>query len=387
MKENDVSLVFTGDIGFDRYMADRWQDDDLLSSEITKFLHSGDHVIANVEGALMNADRKGGRSDGFFHAMDPKVAVFLDRIHADIWNIGNNHIFDAGPEGLENTLRIASGMGCRTVGAGRNMREASEPIFLQEAGGIGILAVSYLPECLPAGENTPGNLSWNEYELIEKTITRIRKTCRWCVVISHGGEEFAGLPTPLIRERYLRFLDMGADLVVAHHPHVPQNYEFPENNKGIFYSLGNFIFDTDYQRAQYHTDEGVLLKLCFGRDKWSFEALGMRLDRKTECVFAADLPEIFTEVPEKDYLLLSSLSARALVAAEKRKMIYLNRKKYENASEETWNAHFDGQAQDIDDYIKGEYMDFLQIRGMIRKDCPENQSGLTRVKNYLEGLL
>ena len=33
-----VSLIFTGDIGFDRYMDGMWNDPDLLSDDIYKFL-------------------------------------------------------------------------------------------------------------------------------------------------------------------------------------------------------------------------------------------------------------------------------------------------------------------------------------------------------------
>ena len=40
------------------------------------------------------------------------------------------------------------------------------------------------------------------------------------------------------------------------------NYE-TVGDKMIFYSLGNFIFDTDYQRAQFNTEKGILLKLHF----------------------------------------------------------------------------------------------------------------------------
>ena len=48
---------------------------------------------------------------------------------------------DAGREGIESTLAIAKEMGCRTVGAGLDIEQASAPVYLDEAGGIGILAV------------------------------------------------------------------------------------------------------------------------------------------------------------------------------------------------------------------------------------------------------
>ena len=70
MGRDRTSIVFTGDIGFDRYMDHRWEDDELLSKPILDFFHSADHVAANVEGALIDAADDGSRGV-FFHAMNP----------------------------------------------------------------------------------------------------------------------------------------------------------------------------------------------------------------------------------------------------------------------------------------------------------------------------
>ena len=67
-------------------------------------------------------------------------------------------------------------------------------------------------------------------------------------MVYHGGDEFFHVPMPYIRKQLKGYLDWGCDIVVAHHPHVVQGYEML-GKKAIFYSLGNFIFDTDYQRA------------------------------------------------------------------------------------------------------------------------------------------
>ena len=39
-----TSIVFTGDIGFDRYMDRKWEDPELLSQSVLDFFHSADHV-------------------------------------------------------------------------------------------------------------------------------------------------------------------------------------------------------------------------------------------------------------------------------------------------------------------------------------------------------
>ena len=350
-----TSIIFTGDIGFDRYMAKKWEDEELLSREVLEFFRSADHVCANVEGALINAVDDGSRGV-FFHSMDPEATRVLRKIGADIWSIGNNHTMDAGREGVVSTRKIAAEMGCRTFGAGLNEVEASEPVYLEEAGGIGIFGVSYMAECIPATATEPGIFRWDDMAYIEKRIREIKSRCRWCIVVAHGGEEFTSLPSPYTRERYLKYLELGADVVVGHHPHVPENYEVFADGKAIFYSLGNFIFDTDYQRVHLYTDIGVLLKLKFTEEKMEFEALGIRLCRGEERIVADSLPDVFTDIPAQEYELLAPLSAKAFVAEDMRKMVYLEPERFTDASRDVWDGYF--FSEEPDGYFQGAHMDF-----------------------------
>ncbi len=386
MDENRTSVVFTGDIGFDRYMDRRWRDGDLLSEPVLSFLRSGDHVCANVEGALIDLPADDGR-DAYFHSMPTEVASFLEKIGADVWCIGNNHTMDAGPEGLESTRSLARRMGCRTIGAGRNDAEASEPVCLDGAGGVGLLGVVYTGNGLPADADRPGTFRWDDMDRIACRIAEIKARCRWCVVVAHGGEEFSCLPNPYTRDRYLQYLALGADAVVAHHPHVPENYELFDDGTAIFYSLGNFIFDTDYQRAHRYTDVGILLKLIFTEDKLDFEAQGIRIVRGAERIDAAPLPDIFADVRAGDYRLLAPWGARAFIAEDRRKMIYLHPELYADASEDVWNEYFFGT--DIDGYCQGAHMDLSVVYPFSRTADPDSwrRCRLEKVKAYIETLL
>ena len=136
MSKNSTSFIFTGDIGFDRYMDKKWEDEQLLSKDLIDFFHSSEHVVIEVEGAVIDAVDDGSRGV-FFHSMNPEATKVLKDIGADIWSIGNNHTMDAGAEGIVSTKKIAADLGCRTFGAGLNEVEASEPVYLEEAGGSG----------------------------------------------------------------------------------------------------------------------------------------------------------------------------------------------------------------------------------------------------------
>jgi len=382
MSKSKTSIVFTGDIGFDRYMDKRWEDDNLLAKPVLDFFHSADHVVANVEGALIDAVDDGSRGV-FFHSMNPAATKVLKNMHADIWSIGNNHTMDAGKEGVISTRKIAADMGCRTIGAGLNDTEASEPVYLDEAGGIGMFCVSYMNECIPATATEPGIFRWDDLDYIKRRIDEIKAKCRWCVVVSHGGEEFTSLPSPYTRDRYLKFLELGADVVVGHHPHVPENYELFDDGKAIFYSLGNFIFDTNYQRVHLYTDVGVLLKLIFTEDKLDFDAMGIRIVRGDERIDQAPLPDVFTNIPAEEYALLAPLSAKAFVMEDMRKMIYLEPERFTDAPKEVWDGYF--FSTEPDGYFEGAHMDFNAIVPYSKKadEGEWKKSKLEKVKEYI----
>ncbi len=378
------SFVFTGDIGFDRYMDKKWEDPELLSSEVLDFLHSGDHVVANVEGPLLdvaaNTTTEGVQQ--LLHTMNPAAVEVLKKMQADVWNICNNHIMDAGKEGMEATLSEAEKAGVQTLGAGLDLEQAARPLIFPEAGGIGLIGVGYQRGCKPAGPEKAGCLNWADFETIQSRIDEIKKTCRWCVIVSHGGEEFTALPTPYTRDRYLKYLEMGADIVVCHHPHVPMNYE-TVGGKAIFYSLGNFIFDTDYQRAQYNTEFGLLLKINFSEDRFEFEALGLKIERGTEHVVKWELPRIFTDVQPDQYELLEPLAAKMFVAATKRQQIYLNPREFTDATPEKWAEHFANPRRS--GRVEGEALDFFIVLPLAEREKEKawEKSNLEDVKAYI----
>jgi len=376
-----TSIVFTGDIGFDRYMDKKWEDENLLSQGVLDFFHSADHVCLNVEGAVIDAADDGSKGV-FFHSMHPDVTGVFQKVQADIWSIGNNHTMDAGAEGVASTRKIATEQGAQVFGGGVNLQEASTPVYLDEAGGIGMLGVAYMNGCVAATDTEPGILRWDDMQTIQKRINEIKAKCRWCVIVAHGGEEFAAMPLPYTRARYIQFLEMGADVVVGHHPHVPENYELFDNGKMIFYSLGNFIFDTNYQRTHLYTDTGILLKLIFTEEKLEFAAIGTKIVRGPEHIEIGPLPDIFTNIPAGEYELLSPLNVTAFFEEDLRTMLFLHPEYGDRLA--GWVRH-----RVSDEYCQGTHMDYDHLRPIADKaeDNTWQQSKLEQVKAYLLRLL
>ncbi len=382
--DNKLSLIFTGDIGFDKYMDQRWNDPDLVDKDIRAYLSSADHVIVNVEGPFSKPETNGATNgvSSLKHGMDPDAAVFIRDLGADIFNINNNHIMDAGEKGMKDTLDISMSLGAMTIGAGMNLNEASAPIFFNEAGGIGLLSVGYERACRKASDDTPGCLNFSDMDIIRDRIEMIKGRSRYCVVIAHDGEEFTALPSPYTRDRYHSYLDMGADIVIAHHPHVPMNYE-TVGEKIIFYSLGNFIFDTDYQRSQKNTERGLFIKLMFDENGFKFEPYGILIDREKERIVPYDLPDIFEDVQPEEYGKLLPLSSKMLIENMKKQQKYLFPDKYKNATEKDWYDNFYEPMRS--GRVPGKLLDFQIVYPLSEKakEGGWKDSSLSKVKDFI----
>lgn len=321
-----TDISFTGDIAFSKYFANAWKSPGFIDSRILDFLQKSDYVVANVESPFTVGDVSVDST--LTHASNPGAVDCLNLINANIWSIANNHILDCGKKGVSDTIDLARKNSAEVFGAGMNKTEAAKPVIINKDGGIGIFGVTYkVADHIEAFEDSPGCIMFTDTEIIRENIRKIKEKNRWCIVVAHAGEEFSSIPLPCIRKRYHEFLKYGADIVVGHHPHVTQNYE-TVGDKIIFYSLGNFIFDTDYQRIQNHTEFGMLIKLKFTKDKFSWDNLPITIDRQSQCVKPCICPDIFCNILPSEYRRLRSLAV---------KLFFINNKKAHCFSDPDWN--------------------------------------------------
>ena len=213
--------------------------------------------------------------------------------------IANNHMMDYGKQGLLDTLKNLKQKKVEYIGAGKNVAEASKYIVLGNDVKVGVIAIQYKDYYIATEEN-PGPFHDSYLKLLKQRINEMKSEVDWVVVVYHGGEEFLSVPMPYTKKLLKKILKFGADVIVAHHPHVVQGYEFI-GKKAIFYSLGNFIFDTDFQRAQRFTNSGVLLSLEFTKDNFDFDYKLLNIDRKKEKINLYEGKTKFNEISKKKY--------------------------------------------------------------------------------------
>ena len=295
-----IKIAFTGDLSFSGYFRGK-EREDILTPEVKKFLDDSRWTVINLESPV--TDSGDTEKERLAHKCDEAAVDFiLDIFAAPVVSLANNHMMDFGEKGLADTMKSLDRAGIQRLGAGRNIDEAARPVILESDGfRVGILAFQY-KKTGTAGKNSAGPLHDSQKSIIRKTIKNLKKTADRVVVVYHGGEEFLHTPMPYNRKQLQKYISWGADAVVAHHPHTVHGYEF-YRGKYIFYSLGNFIFDTDYQRVQKDSEDGMLLKLVFDPDseKVEFQNLPIRINRDNQTVAAREKDPYFRDINHMDY--------------------------------------------------------------------------------------
>ncbi len=203
-------------------------------------IQAADLKIFNLETPFTRTSDFTVKSGASFKA-DPKHAKALKILEVDAVTLANNHIWDCGLKGFEHTLETLSCSKIRWTGAGRNLAMAATPLILEKTGlKIGILNFSEGEDLTAATAQTPGVMGWDP-ALMEARVKSLRNQVDLVIVIAHCGIEYVPFPPPYVTQAFQGLADAGADLVVGHHPHVPQGLQIHKKTP-IFYSLGNFVF-------------------------------------------------------------------------------------------------------------------------------------------------
>ena len=91
-----------------------------------------------------------------------------------------------------------------------------------------------------------GGAAWFQREAVVEDIRSLRNQGIDLVVVQlHGGFQFSETGSEWLQEVAHASIDAGADIVIGHHPHVLQGFEWYDG-KLIAYSLGNLVFDQDF---------------------------------------------------------------------------------------------------------------------------------------------
>ena len=232
---------------------------EMLLGNAWKLFSESDFVLFNLEAPLT---KRGSpiRKCGSNFRVSPEVARGLFRAGFTIASLANNHMLDYGPEGIQDTKTALDDAQIYWHGAGNNSKEANKHLKLVK-NGIRLTLLNYAEgEFSKTTGNSAGAALLDLSSNIE-AIKYARQDADFIVVSVHAGKEFQHFPSPWIQDLYRRYISLGADVVIGHHPHIPQGVELYKGGI-IAYSLGDFMFE-------YKNDPGTratfALDIVFGK--------------------------------------------------------------------------------------------------------------------------
>lgn len=260
-REGDINLSFVGDIS----LADDWEimpyyDSrnngvyGILGEEVVDIMKDADIMVANNEFTVSNRGARMPNKYYTFRAYPERLAIY-DAMGVDIVSIANNHVYDYGEDAFLDMLGHLKEYDIPCVGGGVNRDEATKPYyFIANGYKIAFLAATRAEKYIltpEATDTSSGVFRAYDPTLLIETISEVKKTSDYVVVLMHWGREDSHELEQVQIDTGKMYIDAGADLIVGSHAHVLQGMEF-YNGKLIAHNLGDFIFNRETK------DTGIL---------------------------------------------------------------------------------------------------------------------------------
>ncbi len=251
-KPLDISICFAGDISLadDAVTTKQWENSGrelskCISPELLFLMNAADIMCINNEFTFTTRGTPLSGKAYTFRANPERVSL-LKEMGVDVALLANNHVYDYGKESLLDTLDTLEGASIGYFGAGRNIKEAMKPYYVEIDGiTIAFVAASRAEKNLKtpqATENEPGILRCYEPDLFVEVIKEADANADIVLACVHWGTEYSTVLEEAQLTTGKLYLDAGADAIIGSHSHCLQGIEF-YNGKPIIYSLGNFWFN------------------------------------------------------------------------------------------------------------------------------------------------
>lgn len=215
-----------------------------LPDEIINIFSSHDIVICNMESVLSDIGRNENSLRTLHMRGRPQTATYLAKWGITLAHVANNHILEQGLDAAVDTVEQLEKAGIKTVGRGRDslFQSGMQPLRLR----VGDKHIVVIGACFHDGKYA---FSSNLSEVL-KAIKAEANEDNLVIVSVHWGDEFINRPSIWQKQVARQFIDAGASLVIGHHPHVVQGIDSSDNALTA-YSLGNFIFDSDFKETTW----------------------------------------------------------------------------------------------------------------------------------------
>jgi len=236
----DTSILITGDIMLGRTVTSislAKEDPKYPFEKVAAVMRKADISFGNLEAPIVTDCPKS--EVGFKFCADSGLVEGLKFAGVDVVSIANNHSGNYGAKGISETEDYLKEAGIDLVG--------SDNLVIKEVNGakFGFLGFDFVDK-IPQS---------SDYQLVRDSDSKVDVL----VVMPHWGTEYTAVAGEFQQETARSLIDAGADVVAGSHPHWVQNIEYI-NERPVFYSLGNFIFDQPWSEE---TKKGLAVRLTY----------------------------------------------------------------------------------------------------------------------------
>lgn len=228
-------------------------------------------VVGNLEAVIARQSAvESANSAGLVDRADPEAASALHDAGIKLVGLANNHIFEYGEPGLDETVRHLDASDIAWTGRKNHV--------IREIAGckVAFLSWSLLPDHYWPGLDPAAhyNVAADAVPILEE-VARVRGSADYVVLLLHWGNELVARPSRTQQETGRMLIDAGVDVILGHHPHVLQPVEKYKNGV-IAYSLGNFVMDS----WQASPRTSVMLEITLGPEI-EYRTFPVTIDRRT----------------------------------------------------------------------------------------------------------
>lgn len=256
-------IMFVGDIMVGRYvetLIDKNGFDYMFASVTPMFMDT--ITIGNLEGPIPVTHQHTSNL-GFQFSFRKDIIEKLAGIGLDAVSLANNHGYDHGVAGYENTKKVLNEVG---IGYFGNYKNTANDYFETQLRGHRVIII---------GINTVVD-GFDRDAAIEnvKTVSEAN-TDAMIVVFIHWGNEYDLKHNKYQEGLAENLIDAGSKLIIGAHPHVVQDVGYYKGMP-IYYSLGNFVFDQYFSK---NTQEAMVVLLDVVDGHINFEQKRIKIDR------------------------------------------------------------------------------------------------------------
>lgn len=253
---------------------------DLADEELSKIMNEYEIISCDFGIPTRSSVSEGVIKVGPYESQSESSVIRCRKLGVNLVRLAGNHIMDYGIGGAQRLIDKLETLDIKWIGFSQDYRDAYNPVICSvNSIKLAFFSVGQM-EFGCSHEKGVAGFAWVNSHELDRRIQEIRDQVDYIFVFPHAGVESVPVPMPEWRNRYYSLIDIGADFIIATHPHIIQGVE--KYGRGIIaYSLGNFAYDYEKPDDIDDWNRSIGISFDLSLDGYSYEILPFQYENGT----------------------------------------------------------------------------------------------------------